>query len=332
MRLSTSGFLVAVGMMVTAAPAFAAQSFSDVPQKHYAYDAVEYLKQKGMMDGYKDGTFKPDQKVNRAEALKMIVTPFLTDASGSVSSAPYADVAAGDWFAPAVAWALKQGAIDGPPKSAKFNPSRNITKSEFLKMFMGARKIDANSFGDVKITLSRDLGAKDWQYPYMRYAIASSMTVATSDGRYAPNSELTRGDVAVLIYRFYLYRAGQRTQALLSETEKELSKTIDALSQHDVTAADYTSARALLMIRGAHEIRPEEPMVKVIVKITEGYRSLVRAFRAASAKDWDAVIKLSGDAWYSGDQARKISEGGKKLADQLQQYSKSFANQARSAK
>lgn len=308
------------------------QSFTDVSAKHFASEAVEYLRQRNMLEGYPDGTFRPQNKVNRAEALKLIVDPLMTDNDRIRKAAsPFSDVPANAWYLPYVEWArMRGGIIQAPPVSKTFDAGKNVTKAEFIKMFLSSRGIDPQSFNDVQLALSKDVSnVKEWHYPYMRYAVASSMTAAAQDGLYSPNREISRSDVAIFLHRFFLYRLGQRTQALLSETERELSKTIDALAADNPTGADYTSARALLMMRGALDVRPTEAMVKAVLKVTEGYRSLVRAFRASKEKDWESVVKLAGDAFYLGDQAKKASPNAATLANQLQGYAKSFADQAR---
>lgn len=308
--------------------------FKDVPSSHFASQAIIYVKQQGIMAGYPDGTFQPDRMINRAEALKIITTALIPEnEKKKVAGSPFADVPDGAWYLPYVDWAAQGGKIiDGPPKKPKFFPDRSVTKAEFIKMFVASRTIDANSFGDIIIPLSSDVkNTKEWFYPYMRYAVASSMTQVTKAGIYSPHRELTRGDVAVLMHRYFLYRAGQRTQDILSETEKEITTVITSLDNDNAIAADYASGRAVLMIRGAREIRPNEPMVKVVVKIAEGYRALVRAYRAAEKEEWKMVVKHSQDAWYLGDQAKKITPQAETLASQLQKYARSFAEQARGA-
>lgn len=55
-----------------AAPAFAANPFTDVPAKHWAYDAVSKLAQAGIVDGYSDKTFKGDKTVTRYEMAQIV--------------------------------------------------------------------------------------------------------------------------------------------------------------------------------------------------------------------------------------------------------------------
>lgn len=63
---------VATALTVTfAVPAFA-NPFSDVPAKHWAYDAVNKLAQAGIVDGYGDGTFKGDKTMTRYEMAQIV--------------------------------------------------------------------------------------------------------------------------------------------------------------------------------------------------------------------------------------------------------------------
>ncbi len=46
--------------------------FKDVPETHWAYKAIEELTEEGILTGYEDGTFKPDQPVTRAEVAAIV--------------------------------------------------------------------------------------------------------------------------------------------------------------------------------------------------------------------------------------------------------------------
>jgi len=65
---------VAIATALTVAfatPAFA-NPFSDVPAKHWAYDAVNKLAQAGIVDGYSDGTFRGDKTMTRYEMAQIV--------------------------------------------------------------------------------------------------------------------------------------------------------------------------------------------------------------------------------------------------------------------
>ena len=68
--------LAAVLVLALAVPAFAAPLFPDVPENHWARDAVATLAAKGLVEGYPDGTFKGDRASTRWE-VAMVVARFL---------------------------------------------------------------------------------------------------------------------------------------------------------------------------------------------------------------------------------------------------------------
>ena len=50
----------------------AVDSFSDVPQGHWAYEALDYLAQHGVIEGYKDGTFQGNRTMTRYEMASIV--------------------------------------------------------------------------------------------------------------------------------------------------------------------------------------------------------------------------------------------------------------------
>lgn len=319
-------------------PAFAQetpQSFTDVPRSHTAFEAIEYLKSKGIISGYADGTFKPDKKVNRAESVKILVAPLVNAQQlGQFSGTLFQDIPEGAWYMSYVEAAYRSfGIIDGPPAIVQFFGERPVKKVEFIKMLLLANKVDSNAYSEIKLPLSVDVTNPDeWFYPYMRYAISSSMTMISADGTLSPGRELTRADVALFLHRYLMYKEGRRTQALLSEAETEIHNILSSLDKNDITQAEHASARALLAARGALTSRPSEPVVKGAVKTTEAFRALVRAYRAGVSGDLDAVIKLASDAWNLAGQARELDPNITKISEQVQTTAKNMADSARALK
>ncbi len=67
---------LAMCMLITCFGVVLAKSFSDLPSTHWAYKYVDDLSNKGIINGYEDGTFKPDGYVTNAEFIKLIMTAF----------------------------------------------------------------------------------------------------------------------------------------------------------------------------------------------------------------------------------------------------------------
>lgn len=311
--------------------------FIDLPPDHFAYKAAKFLKANGIISGYDDGTFRPDALVNRAETLKIVVSPLITEdqlAKAKKANSSYSDVAGDAWFKPYVELARVSSIIDGPPKKTKFHGADPVIKAEFLKIVQTAFSADpVASYSEISLPLASDVSDTDaWFYPYFRYAIASSMTMVSTEGTLNPGKQITRAEAAVLLYRFIMYKENRRNQALLSEAESEILIVLSLLNEDNITEAEYASARALLAARGAHTSKPNENIVKGAVKVTESFRALVRAYRAGTAKFYDETIQLAGEAWNLAARGREFSSELSDIAAQVQKISKGVADDAREAK
>jgi len=274
--------------------------------------------------------------VNRAEALKIIVAPYVPqEVLATATASVYGDVPAGSWFLPYVEAARQMlKVIDGPPAKTNFLPTNNVTKAEFIKMLLIANKVDpAATLGEIRTGLATDVTDPNaWYYPHMRFAIASSMTMVAEDGTLNPGQELTRAQVALLLYRLEMFKQGRRTQALLTEAETEILNVLALIDSQDIQNAEYAATRSTVAARGALISAPDEAIVKGAVKISEGFQALVGAYKAGLQGDLDSTIALSGAAWNNAAKAIEFSPGLSSVATQMQTIAKGLADEARALK
>lgn len=329
------GIVALCAALATVEPVSAA-SFADVPSTHPAYEAVEALKEAGILQGYSDGTFRPDQPVNRAEALKIIVAPLLTEEQiAQATTSVYSDVPDGVWYLPYVEWARQAlGIIDGPPSKTAFYGGNTVILVEFLKMLELANGIDpAGTFSEIRLPLANDVTHVDeWYFPYMRYALSASMLAIDFQGKLLPAKQLTRADTANLLYYFLLYQQDGRTQALLNQAERNISLTLQAWNDGVIGEAEFASARALIAARGAHVRRPNDPVTRGAVKIAESFRSLVRGYRAGFEEDFAEAERLAGEAWHHAGTAMEYSPDLTSLGEQIRNIASAMADSARELK
>jgi hypothetical protein len=92
-----SGLLISLfyPVMAYSAPT---SNFSDVSSSYWAKDDISTLTSMGYIDGYEDGTFRPEQNVTREEFAKLLVQTFGLDPIAGESS--FADVEPGRWSTP----------------------------------------------------------------------------------------------------------------------------------------------------------------------------------------------------------------------------------------
>ncbi len=128
-----------------------------------------------------------------------IGTPFIeeeekTQTNGQkISSFPDLDSASWVWEA---SESLKEKGIISGDEKGNLNPEKNVTRAEFLKMLTVALQIPQGaqcSFNDVS--------ENDWFYPYAAAAQSSGIANGNSSGNFDGNANITRQDMAVMIYR-----------------------------------------------------------------------------------------------------------------------------------
>ena len=117
-------FMLAAAL-VSAPPAEAAAITTDI-DGHWAQSQIEKAFAQGIVSGYPDGTFKPDQNVSRAEFVTMVNNAFGFKAE---TSTYFTDVKDTDWFAGQISRAKAAGYISGY-EDGSFKPNNYISRQE----------------------------------------------------------------------------------------------------------------------------------------------------------------------------------------------------------
>lgn len=93
---------------------------------------------------------------------------------------------------------LKQSGIVSGDESNRFNPDKNVSRQEFVKMLLTALKIDTASNAELKFN---DVSENDWSYIYIRKAVELGIVRGTSETEFDKTSSITRQDMAVMCTR-----------------------------------------------------------------------------------------------------------------------------------
>jgi hypothetical protein len=169
--------------------------FSDVAGSHPFATAIAYLKQSDIVKGYPDGSFKPDGSLNRAEALKIILTANFI--SAEVYATDLLDIPVESWFAPYVTTAVKKGIVKGYPDKT-FRPGNTISRAEFLKIALlsAGIKIPEDLTRDPYTDVPKDA----WFTPYFELAKVHRLLRQSPDGKAHPGEPISRKEAAEVIY------------------------------------------------------------------------------------------------------------------------------------
>ncbi|MGL5831396.1 MAG: S-layer homology domain-containing protein [Candidatus Altimarinota bacterium] len=110
-------------------------NFKDVRSGDWFYQVIADARAEGWVDGYSDGTFRPNQSINRAEALKIILSSRFSPGDFSSTNSQYADVSSSDWFAKYINLADRYDFVGGY-SNGTFRPSNLITRAEAAKVII----------------------------------------------------------------------------------------------------------------------------------------------------------------------------------------------------
>ena len=121
-------------------------AFKDVSRNHWAYGSIQEGYKKGIVTGYLDGTFKPDQKVTRAEIVMMLARVINRDYE---KKNKYNDVI-GHWAEAEMDTLSDMGIAKGSTPDGLFNPNAKATRSESLLMILHMLNISLDHSLDIE--------------------------------------------------------------------------------------------------------------------------------------------------------------------------------------
>lgn len=171
-------------------------SFSDMGSTHWGYKAVAELYSRGIVSGYEDGSIKPDNKVTRAEFVKITVES-LTDIEGKAENADFEDVTDADWFLPFVSKALAQRLIMGD--NGKFMPNENITRQDACVILYRALKNKGFLLSKTNSFIDFDM-ISDYAQTPVSALYSAEIVSGIGEGLFEPLRNLNRAEAFQLIY------------------------------------------------------------------------------------------------------------------------------------
>jgi S-layer homology domain/Bacterial SH3 domain len=180
-----------------------AEPMNDVDNHKYE-DAIWYVYENNIVNGYDDGSYRPDNTLNRAELLKIIIEAAYNDEfEGFGDDNCFLDVPANEWYTQYVCFAKEEGIVEGYSGN-KFKPTNEITFAEALKITMVGFDYDFEE-----------------DTPWYK-----DIVVQASEGNFIPldvtqfNQDFTRAQMADLITRILKSRKGELEDYLGNSAEE----------------------------------------------------------------------------------------------------------------
>lgn len=189
--------------MLTPAPSFAqsATSFSDVQSNYWAAPFIQSLSQRGVIAGFTDGSFRPEEAVTRAQFAAMLNKAF-QGKNPIRQASSFGDVRSNYWAASAIQQAYTTGFLSGYPGNT-FKPEQSIPRQQVLVSLANGLNYSAKS--NVESTLQNFNDSSNIA-SYARSPIAAAtenqIVVNYPNPKFLnPETTATRAQVAAFIYQ-----------------------------------------------------------------------------------------------------------------------------------
>lgn len=142
---------MAIGVILTA-PAFA---YPDVTPTHWAFKQIQELTEQGVIVGYPDGTFMPDENVTRAEFASMAIKALGQEHTTVAQPVNFTDIDPTFWAYDAIQKSLYFDLISCPQEGDIFRPADTVTRAESISVAVNALTTEQISTMKAKEVLSK---------------------------------------------------------------------------------------------------------------------------------------------------------------------------------
>lgn len=181
----------------TVIPVFGATSTNDY-ETHWAKETIKSALTSGYIEGYPDGSFKPDKAINRAEFFAMVNSVFNFT---TTTDSTYTDVSDDVWYAPVIAKAKAAGYIVGYPDGS-IHPKGYISRQEVAVIISRLKSLVAKSND---LTYTDAASVSSWSKQAIIGTAEAFIMIGYPDGSFKPAAQITRAEALVAITKCYNY-------------------------------------------------------------------------------------------------------------------------------
>lgn len=177
--------------------------FTDLNVNAWYHDGVHFCIDEGLMEGYGNGLFGPNDTLSRAQLCQIIYN--MEGQPATSGSSVFTDVADGAWYADAVTWAAENGIVGGYG-NGKYGPDDPITREQLAAILWRYAKYkgyDVSVGEDTNILSYTDVAdLSEYAIPAMQWACGAGVIEGVTDSTLVPQGDATRAQAAVMLVRF----------------------------------------------------------------------------------------------------------------------------------
>lgn len=178
-------------------------TFSDIKESAWYYDAVDYVKTEGIMDGLSEKEFGPNKMMTRGAFILSLYQ--LASTPQTQVEMTFKDVSKEAKYATAIAWGVKNKIVSGYSTS-EFRPDAPITREEIVTIFYNYtqyRGIETPTEGMKIREYVDEQEISKWARGPMRWGIGVGGIISgVGEEKLMPKAETTRAEAATMLMRY----------------------------------------------------------------------------------------------------------------------------------
>ena len=186
--------------------------FKDVPRNNWAFEYIGEMQKRGIINGYPDGKYYPDNYVERCEFAKIMVGAAGLR-TGDASGEYFADVKYNDWFYEYVETAKEY--LTGYKSFGQnyFRPNNYALREDIAVALVKLKGYDTKSTDqNILQTMFSDYDSiSESAKPYVATAVDRGLVSGYDDGTFKGQDSITRAEAAAMLWRAYQYGNDNKT-------------------------------------------------------------------------------------------------------------------------
>ena len=186
--------------------------FKDVPRNNWAFEYIGEMQKRGIINGYPDGKYYPDNYVERCEFAKIMVGAAGLR-TGDASGEYFADVKYNDWFYEYVETAKEY--LTGYKSFGQnyFRPNNYALREDIAVALVKLKGYDTkNTDQNILQTMFSDYDSiSESAKPYVATAVDRGLVSGYDDGTFKGQDSITRAEAAAMLWRAYQYGNDNKT-------------------------------------------------------------------------------------------------------------------------
>lgn len=197
--------------------------FTDVPSNFWAYESITKMTKEGIMSGYRNGTFKPNDPLSREEAASLF-SNMIGDTPSIMLASSFSDITSDRWSSLAIESVARANIISGYGDNT-YRPEQYMSRQEFAVVadkflhYQGYRTEDPTALDAIHFSDQKFIAP--WAQSSVRELALWGFINYSTKGLFNPEKYITRGEAAEITYRLLFSKEATAIQHTIQQQQME---------------------------------------------------------------------------------------------------------------